>query len=415
MMELKFPFKKTTTRPPPEGSKRKFGRAEGESESHFWWAPKPDYFLALDIGTETIKALIFKVERQKIQILGSSLQYFDQFGVFDSLNFETQIKKRTISKAIEEARGKIKFEKIPILLGLPANLLRGKIISQSFQRERNSKIEEKEEKEIYQKIINQAKKEISKAFQIESGLLPEDLKFQSLEILEIKIDGYKVERISGFKGKNLKFKILATFLPKYDFEKIGKIIKDFNPKLLKVIHLAENLSHLLKEKKEGVFLDIGGDLTQVLIAKEGNIDQIFEFEIGGRFFSKVLSERLGLIEREARDLKERYSKGELSEDLRKKIREIILPELKNRFLNFKNQLKERSIFILPSDIFLFGGGSQIPEFHEIFEEERDLFISPTKIELILPKVLKDVEDETKTLKSPQNIPSLLLCYYAQKI
>jgi len=377
---------------------------------------KPQYYLALDIGTEAVKALVFIVERQKIQILGSSLQYFDQFGIFDSLNFETQIKKRTILKAIEEASGKIEFKQMPTLLGLPANLLRGKIIFQSFVREKNSKINEREEKEIYQKIIERAKREISKSFQMESGLLPEDIRFQGLEILEIKIDGYRVERISGFKGKNLEFKILATFLTKYDFEKIEKIIKDFNLKLLKVINLAESLFYFLKgERAEGIFLDIGGDLTQALIVKEGNIGQIFEFEIGGRYFSKVLSERLGLIEREARDLKERYSKEELSEDLRKKIRDIILPEVKNWVFNFKNQLRKKSVFILPSDIFLFGGGSQIPEFQEIFEEERDFFISPPKVKFILPKNLKNIEDQTKTLKNPQDIPPLLICYYAKKV
>ena len=113
-------------------------------------------------------------------------------------------------------------------------------------------------------------------------------------------------------------------------------------------------------------------------------------------------------------MKERYSGGFLSEGVREKMREILLPAIQEWFNNLKSILEDQKTLI-PSNIFIFGGGSLTPEIQEILLEGNwgDLpLISSPKVELIYPKSFKDIEDKSKKLTSPQDVNLTLLCYEA---
>lgn len=386
---------------------------------------KEQFFLALDIGTETVKALIYKRENEKVIISGASLGYFDEFSVFDSKDFEVDVIKKAIFKTIEEVQQQAnKFptflprvrDKRPefVLIGLPANILKGRVTFQSFTRERPTEIiNKKEEEKIFEDVFIKSKKEISQKFAEKSGILPEDLHFSSLKVLEIKIDGYQVSALQGYEGKNLDFRILAVFLPKYYLENFGKIIDNLNLRVLKIVHQAEKLIDIPDNKSlDAIFLDIGGEITQIFLIRAGKLELIDEFEIGGKNFSQALSQSLGLNRGSARVLKEEYSREFLSAETKKRIREIFSRSLEDWFLNLKSKLSEKKV-LTPPTIFLFGGGSLLPEIQEILEEgdwkDLPLTIRP-KVKFIYPKDLKNIEDATKSLNSPQYIPPLLISY-----
>jgi len=377
-------------------------------------------FLALDIGTETIKVLTFstsagKKEEPTITILGASLQYFDKFGVFNSKDFEVDIIKKAISKAIEEAKNQASKEPKNVILGLPADILKGRIIIQSFNRKNpKSIIDKKEEKIIYQTVLKEAQKKISQIFIEETGILAQEIQFSTFEILKTKIDGYEVPDLPGFSGKTLDFRILATFLPKYYFENIAKITKDLNLKILKIIHEAQGLENFVQnEKLSAIFLDIGGEITQIFLTRDGKLELVNEFKMGGSAFSQVLSQSLGLETQRARVLKQEYSKGFLSQEVRKRINEIFSQEIQNWFDNLKSKILDQKL--LPSNIFLFGGGSLLPEMILIIKWNRQdfPFIIPPQIKFIYPRNLKNIEDKTKSLNSPQDIPPLFLCHASE--
>ena len=425
---------------------------------------KAEIFLGLDIGTEAVKAIIFSFsgkKDKKITILGNSFSYFDSYGIFNSKDFEADVIKKTISKTIEETKSKVnqkpseakpsesedegkpergKLHRLPseakpseaadetksqrppnlTLLGLPADILKGRIVFQSFKRENSQSmiIDKKEKEVIYQKILSKTQNEISQIFAGESGILPKDIHFINLKILEIKIDGYAVPAIQGYDGKNLDFRILAIFLPKYYLESIKKIIQGLIPGGLEILNLAEVLPYFFRNRvADGIFLDVGGNLTQIFLVNNGKLNKVDEFQIGGETFSQTLSQSLGLEISEARALKENYSKGELSEEgVRKRVREIFSQSLEEWFKNLKLKLKTHSL--LPSTFFLFGGGSQLPEIQEILEEgdwEGFSFFTPPKVKFIYPKDFRNIEDITKKLNSPQDVPLLLIAnYYDQE-
>lgn len=367
---------------------------------------KDKFFLVLDVGTEAVKGLICKKENSKIVVLGASTQYFERYGVFDGRDFETDVIKRAILKTIKETHQNLgtqrqNCKKWLVLVGLPPNILKGRIVWKSFKRDNSKKKISKGEQElIYQQVFKEAQKEISQRFTKEFGILAGDIHWITQKILEIKIDGYPVSELQGYDGKDLDIKILATFLPKYYFENIKKIFGDLQLKVFKITHLAENLPLVLEDKiGDGIFLDVGGQATQIFLVKGGNLKQVNEFETGGKVFSQELSEILGIDEESARALKERYTNKLLSPEAEKRIKEMFLEEKRTWYEDLKQSLPKE---FFPSTIFLFGGGSLLPEIQEVLKE------NGIRVKFIYPKDLKDIEDTIKNLKSSQYVPSLLI-------
>jgi len=363
---------------------------------------KDSCFLTLNIGTETVKSLVFKKSGKKLYILGKSLQPFDKFGVFESRNFQEDVVKKAVSRAVKESQKQAKVKPASVLLSLPANILKARVIFQSFKRDDSKKeIQKKEAEDIQQIVLREVQKRI----------LPRDFQFLTLKILEIKIDGYLVPRLPGFCGKNLDFKILTTFLSKNYLKDIKKIAQVLRLKNLKIINLAENLTEILDDKKlEGIFLDIGGDLTQIFVVKKGKLEKVDEFGVGGKDFLRELSQTFGINLERAGNLLQNYLKGVLSDGVKKRIKQIFKKVAERWLRNLKLLLKGEKV--LPQNILLFGGGSLLPEIQEVLKKgdwQDILFENQPKVKILYPKDLKNIEDETKSLNSPQNTFSLLLC------
>lgn len=315
---------------------------------------KPRISLGIDIGTEAVKAVIFKRE-PRLKILAHSLEYFDRYGVFDSKSFEIDLVRKTLLKVIKDLKRTTSVKPEKAILLLPPTVFKARVIDFDFERE-DLKPLEKDERE---KIINQMTQESKKRVGSEIGILPKDLYFQGGSILERKIDGYQVPSLLGFKGKEIEIKFLALFLLRDYFDNI-KEIRDLLGMKTRIVHESEGLGSWLNSfDPNSLFLDVGGRVTQFFLVKQG-IEEVNDFRGGGKDFSDLLSEELGLNENRARVLKERYARGELREASK-----AIENFFKKRAQLWINDLKEKlAVFeksITSSEIYLFGGGSNLPE------------------------------------------------------
>ena len=340
--------------------------------------------MVLDFGTEAVKVLL---QGRRF------LKYFDDYDYPGALF-------RTIELVFSG------FEKKPeqVLLSLPPNVLKARIVSQVFKRKALQKvISKKEEKEIEDAVLQRAKKETAHNFSQVSGILPEHIRFVSLRILDrgVKIDGYEVPRLEGYDGKILEFSVLAVFLPGSSTE-IERILRQKTADF-KIVHTAEGLMKLIKDYPDGIFLDVGGQ-TQIFLARGRKLEVAGDLGFGGKIFSETISERLGLREKDARLFKERYSNKELSHESSSKIKEMFYFPARVWFENLKAKLKEtQGGLLFPSNIFLFGGGCQLPEIKEILETGKWGNIA-----------FFDAKPKVKILNDPQFLTSLLLKSYAQK-
>ena len=152
---------------------------------NFFHKKKEKPFLVLDIGTEAVKVLACRKENNKTVILGAATQYFERYGVFNGQDFAAEVIKKAILKAIVEAKQEAKM---PALVTLPPDILKAKIIEQTFrQKDSKNKITRKEEKIILEQVFKKAQEEISQTFFKKFGILPKDINWISFHILNVKV------------------------------------------------------------------------------------------------------------------------------------------------------------------------------------------------------------------------------------
>jgi hypothetical protein len=343
--------------------------------------------MVLDFGTEAVK------------VLGGgkrTLKYFDDYH-----------QEKGLFEIIELILSEVPKEQKKIIITLPPTILKARIVSILFKRYFSKKIISiKEEKNIEGVILQRARRQIVTSLNRTVGVSSSRLRFVNLKILDggIKIDGYEVPHLHSYRGSILEFQVLAIFLLNPIETDIEKILRKKSVDF-RLIHEAECFQELLKDYSDGVFLDVGGKTTQIFLAKKGKLVAIADFEQGGRIFTQTISEQLGLREKDARIFKERYSNKELTIESSGKIKEMFYFPSKLWFNKLKDKLKEmRSQFLFPSNFFIFGGGSQLPEIKEALKKgnwEDIIFLDPQ------PKI--------KIFNDPQFFPSLLLSSYGQKV
>ena len=305
-----------------------------------------------------------------------------------------------------------------ILLGVPQDFLRERTVYGSFVRERSgSKISKTEEKLVYRKVLGEAANEIGKMAAENFGIMVQDFDFLSFRVFKIRIDGYDVPYLEGYKGKNLEFEILSVFSPKDYIKEVKDTLKKLKLKVIKIIPEIEALLSFFK-KTNAVFIDIGGRSTRIFVIWEDRPEQLHEIATGESVFVEAIAKILGLKLDDAASLQEDYSKGALSEGAANKLKEIFAPYLEEWFGLVKDKLSEQGK-LLPSDVFIFGGGSLLPDFRKAMEEhswDNTIFIKDPIIKVLRPQDLIQNKGQSALIRlnSPQYSLSLLMANYAQK-
>jgi hypothetical protein len=425
-------------------------------------------FLVFNIGSGRVKGLILEKEGGKNKVKRFASKSFERFGIFQTAVFEKDLLEKTISRVVDElrsspptelpkevkARKKMKFsfgcavarvvdelrsspprppkagsvvkelkpgnQPLPetILIGLSPEMLKGRTTTLSFKRSNPERIiDREEEKIILDLILDKSQRKISERFGENYKIAPSEFQVLKKEVIETKISGYKVSSILGQKGKLFDFEVLVIFTLKNYLKNFNLLKTFFNyqaPSSEKTIfvHEVEGLVSWLKNKKNfsGTFIDIGSRFTQFFLVKDGLLRWMGEFEVGGDIFTQALSENLGLTQKEAEDLKLRFSKEELSSGSKKIIEETLVQSLNFWFNRLKREFKEYGDFVFPQDFYLFGGGSLLPGIKRILKNgdwNNLLTLNSPKVKFILPRDLP-VEDKPGFLKGPQETGIIFL-------
>ena len=140
------------------------------------------------------------------------------------------------------------------------------------------------------------------------------------------------------------------------------------------------------------------------------------FALGGRAFTKSLADRLGLPFPRAEALKVDYARG-LPVESRDEVAAIVGDDVRVWAAGVELVMEELSGGdLLPSRIYLCGGGSRLPEIAAALAAEsfwkRMPFARPPEITVMAPDQIETVVDATGLLMDQQDVTPLGLAYQA---
>jgi cell division protein FtsA len=388
---------------------------------------KGNYALALDIGTEVIKALIFEVDQEKekgyVIGVGKEQQKLGdmQAGAVTDIGSVVEACRKAMGKA-EKMAGVLPDQ---VILGIAGELVKGKTTTVHYERSKpKSKIDLIELKNIIQKVQWNAFDKVRRELSWETGFSELDVKLINAAIVDVRIDGYKVTNPLGFQGKDVSIAVFNAYAPLIHLGALQSIALELDMDLLSVACQPYAVARCVGEEEGGefsaIFIDVGGGTTDIAVVRNGGIEGTKMFALGGRAFTKRLSQELGISFQEAEKIKLKYSSDKLPSDLMRQVKKYLDSDCRVWLSGVELALGEFSnVDLLPSRILLCGGGSVLPGIRAsllTLEWTKNLpFAKLPKVHFIHPKDVTSIIDKTGLLSDPQDITPMGLANLARDL
>lgn len=381
-----------------------------------------NYYLALDIGTEFVKALVCAPEGNKTRVLGVGKKR-QRLGEMQS-GAVTDIAAviNNCQDAIRDAEKMASASANQLVMGIAGELVKGATTTINYtRREPDTKIDLAELKNIVHKVQWKAFDEVRAELAYETGYNEIDVKLVNAAITDVRIDGYKVTNPLGFQGKDVTISIFNAFAPLVHYGALQTIAAELDMELLAVTSepyaVARSMGYEDGGNFSSIFIDVGGGTSDIAIVRYGSVDGTKMFTLGGRTFTKRLAQALNVSFEEAEEIKVAYSAGKLENQSQKIVREAMKSDCEVWLSGVALTLSEfENIDVLPSKILICGGGTHLPEIKEALDSREWVqslpFASKPQVQFMHPKMVTNVIDETKTLKDVQDITPMALANIA---
>jgi cell division protein FtsA len=381
------------------------------------------YAISLDIGTEFVKVLIFKVEDDgKGYVLGVGRQRQKLSDMQGGTVTDIHGVIRNCEAAIERAGEMAGLIPQQAIIGIAGELVKGTTTDIRYIRPNpKAKIDLPELKDIVARVQRRAFDRARTLLAWESGQGELDVKLVNAAIVDVRIDGYKVTNPLGFQGREVQVGVYNCFAPIVHLGALQTIADELELDLLSVAAEPYAVARCLGPEESvefsAIFVDIGGGTSDIAVVRSGGLEGTKMFALGGRAFTKRISQVLGVSFSEAEDLKLRYADGELDKARAESVRKAVEVDCQTWLSGVELTLEEfSSSERLPNRILLCGGGSGLPDIYTTLSEakwDKSLaFSRKPSVHFIQPKDITTIVDKTGELKEPRDVTPMALANIA---
>jgi cell division protein FtsA len=372
--------------------------------------------VALDIGTESVKSLLFTMDEGGVYVNRVSRIQQQQHAMRSGIitNLDTVLENCRLS--LGELFSTLKEEEYPkkVIMGIAGEYIQGVSIVVNYHREENfeKEVSKKEQEKIVSQIKGQIIADGKGDLSQRTGLRNEDIEILHITPTGLEIGGMPVNTLIGYKGRDVRLHFYASFAPKTYTEALRRVATSLGLEVISIVSqpfaVARAHSGIENPTFSAIFLDIGGGTTDVAVVKDGNIAETQMFAFGGRVFTKELAKLTDSDIRHAEQRKIKYSNKELTKEVSQKVQKVMYSTANLWMRTLKVALESsEDVDVFPPQIYLCGGGSLLPDIKEVMLEfpwKKFLpFAVVPKIDMFTPNLLKGVRDNSGQLQNVYDI------------
>lgn len=392
--------------------------------SHLPFRNHEPFFLALDIGTEVVKALVFRVDGEAKQGtvigVGRARQKIGnmQSGAVSDIRGVIVSSQEAISAAYAQA-GIKKVEKS--IIGVAGELVKGTTTTVHYERVNSEiKIGMPELKMIISKVQEKALERIKKQLLWETGQ-EIDIKLINAAIVDVRIDGYRILNPLNFQGREVSMSVFNAYAPLTHLGAIETISDELNLELLSIVAEPYAVARSVEVEDmldfSAIFIDIGGGTTDIAVVRNGGLEGTKMFALGGRAFTRRLAQEYQIPPDVAEQMKLDFSNERLKPEDQKRIDTLFADDCRVWLAGVELSLVEfAETDFLPPKIYLCGGGSALPGIQQALSSPEWIkslpFSKPPQILFLQPQDLSRILDTTGELTNPQDVTPMGLAHLA---
>jgi len=344
------------------------GKATAAARSRTGKPAGDDYLVALDIGTEFVKALIGRVNKQDstVEIIGEGRAHQGlndmQAGAISDIAAVVENCDKALNQAEEQAGVSVRT----CIIGIAGELVKGTTTTVRVARKQASKPLDIPEME---KIINlvqvRAQDKAKQQLAWELGGKEVEVRLVNSALVSIEIDGYPVTNPIGFQGKDVVVQLYTAFAPMIHIGALEKTAQELDLDLLAVAAEPFAVARAVignnpNQSLSAILMDVGGGTTDIAVINEGGVQGTKMFGIGGRAYTHAVERDLGVDFEKAEELKVGLSTNQAPVAQRPAIEKALGKTADVWIGGIELALSEfNKLDHLPHRMFLCGGGASL--------------------------------------------------------
>ena len=326
------------------------------------------YLVALDIGTEFVKALIGKVHEAEgtVEIVGVGRTHQGlsdmQAGAISDIAAVVENCDKALNQAEEQAGVSVRSA----IIGIAGELVKGTTTTVRVARKEATKpLDITEVEKIINLVQERAQTKAKQQLAWELGGKEVDVRLVNSALVSIEIDGYPVTNPIGFQGKDVVVQLYTAFAPLIHIGALEKTAQELDLDLLAVAAEPFAVARAVignntNQNLSAILMDVGGGTTDIAVINDGGVQGTKMFGIGGRAYTHAVERDLSVEFEQAEELKIGLSTNKVPQTKRPAI-EVALGKTADVWINgIELALSEfTKLDHLPYRMFLCGGGSSL--------------------------------------------------------
>ncbi|MBP9761535.1 ethanolamine ammonia-lyase reactivating factor EutA [Candidatus Saccharibacteria bacterium] len=374
----------------------KVGKASGPAEKHL---------VALDVGTEYVKALIARVTDDGIDIIGAGRAHQKLSDMQSGAIADIGGVVENCDKALNEAEQQAGVSVRSAVIGIAGELVKGTTTTVRVVRKTPEKALDMPEIERIIKLVQQrAEAKAKQQLAWELGGKEVSVRLVNSALVGIEIDGYPVTNPVGFQGSDVLVQLYTAFAPLIHIGALERTAEQLDLDLIAVAAEPFAVARAVigddqSASMSAILMDVGGGTTDIAVVNDGGVQGTKMFGIGGRAYTRSIERDLGIEFAEAEELKLGLSRESVDHSRVKSVEDSLCKVLDVWVNGVELALGEfPKMDHLPHRLYLCGGGSSlqmlVDKLHDSDWYSRLPFTRKPIVEYIHPDQVVGINDQT---------------------
>jgi cell division protein FtsA len=368
-----------------------------------------EYIVALDIGTEFVKALIARQKDDSLDIVGVGRARQDVSDMHSGAIADITGVVRNCEEALAAAEDQAGLQAKRVVIGIAGELVKGVTNTIRYRRPQPDRPLDASEMEfIIEKVQERAQVKAQHQIALETGNEDVEVKLVNSALVSIHIDGYKVSNPLGFQGRDVAVQIYTAFAPMVHIGALERVADELALELVAVAAEPFAVSRAVlgndaSSNFTAILADVGGGTTDIAVVNDGGVEGTKMFGIGGRSFTRTIGSEMNLSYSDAEKLKVNIDSTQIKPTIKKEAEAAIDKTLDVWLSGVELALAEfDSVDHLPNRILLCGGGASLTPLVDALSERdwyKELpFTKRPTVQRIVPSEVIGVTDTTGVVK-----------------
>lgn len=367
-----------------------------------------EYIVALDVGTEYVKALIGRISGEGAEIVGvgrAKQNLTDmQAGAVSDIGAVVENCNQALAIAEEQAGVSVRTS----VVGIAGELVKGTTTTvRCTRKDPNIELDVAEMERIVHLVQKRAEATARKNLAWELGGKQVEVRLVNSALVNISIDGYEVTNPIGFKGRDVLVQLYTAFAPMIHIAALERVATELDLDLMAVAAEPFAVSRSVigdnpNANLSAILMDVGGGTTDIAVINEGGVQGTKMFGIGGRAFTRSIERDLTVNYQKAEKLKIAYSTHE-DVERRDEVTQSLDRACDVWMAGVEVALGEfNSLENLPHQVLLCGGGASLEKVVSALKETNWYgqlqFSRKPNVSLIEPGQVIGIADKTDKIK-----------------